>query len=71
MSKWSMSNRQTGTKAAISPIKTNKTRPFYCGRAGFVLQTVISRRKAMDKQKLHELRVFAAEIRLETLKVIA
>lgn len=25
----------------------------------------------MDKQKLHELRVFAAEIRLETLKVIA
>ena len=28
MSKWSMSNRQTDTKAAISPIKTNKTRPF-------------------------------------------
>ena len=25
----------------------------------------------MDKQKLHELRVFATEIRLETLKVIA
>lgn len=63
-----MSNRQTGTKATISYDKnTNKTVLLLRKGSAGLSNTHIQGGKAMDKQKLHELRVFAAKSNLETL----